>query len=444
MKITQYTRFDDGSLRAIPLCCRPDTQQQELQLLNLYPDICFQQIGVFGGAITDAVGAVLEQLPYETAKKLISGYFGPDGIGYRAIRTHIDSCDFSTAPYSAQGEFSGESLEAFSLAHDKKRIIPWIKLAYELAGDKLPVMLTPWSPPAYMKTNQSRTGGGHLKPEYYGLWASYICLYIKAYIEEGILVDSISVQNEPNAVQIWDSCLFSPQEEKSFLLEALYPCMKKEGLEHIRIYVWDHNKERLYDRACQLIDEQTDNMIAGLAFHWYSGDHFEALDLVRHRFPDKLLTFSEGCIEYSRHDKDHLRNAQIYAHDMLGNFRCGMNNFYDWNICLDEKGGPNYAGNFCDAPVMCDVETGLIQQRLSYGYISQFSSFIKEGARRIGSSVYTDALETVAFVNPDGEIIAIILNRNPEEYKLTLRLGSYIADLSVPANSLSTVSIKNI
>ena len=141
MKITQYTRFDDGSLRAIPLLCRPDTQQQELQLLNLYPDICFQQIGVFGGAITDAVGAVLEQLPYETAKKLISGYFGPDGIGYRAIRTHIDSCDFSTAPYSAQGEFSGESLEAFSLAHDKKRIIPWIKLAYELAGDKAPYLI---------------------------------------------------------------------------------------------------------------------------------------------------------------------------------------------------------------------------------------------------------------------------------------------------------------
>jgi len=441
MNITQYTRLEDGSLRTVSAVSRPDTEQQELHLLNLYPDICFQHIGVFGGAITDAVGAVLEQLPFETAKKLISGYFGPDGIGYRAIRTHIDSCDFSTAPYSALDECGAKKLDELSIAHDKKRIIPWIRLAYEVSGKKLPVMLSPWSPPAYMKTNRSRTGGGHLKPEYYEMWANYICLYIKAYLDEGIYVDSISIQNEPNAVQTWDSCLFSPEEEKSFLLKALYPCMQRQGLEHIRIYVWDHNKERLYDRACQVIDADTDKMIAGLAFHWYSGDHFDALGLVRQRFPEKLLTFSEGCIEYSRHDRDHLRNAQIYAHDMLGNFRFGMNNFYDWNICLDEKGGPNYVGNFCDAPVMCDVDSGNVHKRLSYHYIAQFSSFIREGARRIGSSVYTDALETVAFINPDGEIVTLVLNRNPEAYFLTLRLENEIADLSIPANSISTLCI---
>ena len=119
MNITQYTRLEDGSLRTVSAASRPDTEQQELHLLNLYPDICFQHIGVFGGAITDAVGAVLEQLPFETAKKLISGYFGPEGIGYRAIRTHIDSCDFSTAPYSALDECGAKKLLFLSLSEGR-------------------------------------------------------------------------------------------------------------------------------------------------------------------------------------------------------------------------------------------------------------------------------------------------------------------------------------
>ena len=98
-------------------------------------------------------------------------------------------------------------------------------------------------------------------------------------------------------------------------------------------------------------------------------------------------------------------------------------------------------GNFCDAPVMCDVDSGNVHKRLSYHYIAQFSSFIREGARRIGSSVYTDALETVAFINPDGEIVTLILNRNAETYSLTLRLGNEIADLTIPADSISTLCI---
>ena len=98
-------------------------------------------------------------------------------------------------------------------------------------------------------------------------------------------------------------------------------------------------------------------MIDGFAFHWYSGDHFDAVRLVREQYPDKRLIFTEGCIEYSFRDKDQLKNAQIYAHDMIGNFNAGMNLFFDWNIVLDEKGGPNHVSNLCDAPIMCNPNT---------------------------------------------------------------------------------------
>ena len=113
----------------------------------------------------------------------------------------------------------------------------------------------------------------------------------------------MSLQNEPAAVQTWDSCVYTVEEEKEFLRDHLFPEMKKRGLAHVEIFGWDHNKERLFERACGLIDEETDPMICGLAFHWYSGDHFEALDLVRQKYPDKKLILSESCLEFGKYDR---------------------------------------------------------------------------------------------------------------------------------------------
>lgn len=145
----------------------------------------------------------------------------------------------------------------------------------------------------------------------------------------------------------------------------------------IQIYIWDHNKERMVDRACKVIDDSTADMVSGIAFHWYSGDHFDAVRIVSELFPDKHLVFSEGCIEYSRFDTNQLRNAQMYGHDMIGNFAAGMDGFIDWNICLNEHGGPNYVGNYCEAPIICDTENKVLYDKLSFHYISHFSSYIQ-------------------------------------------------------------------
>lgn len=444
MQATQFVTAFDGersSTKSIEIAPQKDTGSQELYILNIYPTVQYQKVNYFGGAITDSVCATLEKLPPKKQDEVINAYFGPDGIGYKAIRTHIDSCDFSTSQYCAVGKNTGHDLAAFSLEHDIERNILWIKRAYAAAGESLPVILAPWSPPAFMKTNGSRTGGGRLKPKYYDVWAKYLCVYIKGYMDHGINVTAVSVQNEPNAVQTWDSCLYTADEERTFLSEHLYPALCAEGLQDVKINIWDHNKERMFDRASAVITEETDAMIGGVAFHWYSGDHFDAIRLVRERFPDKIITFTEGCIEYSRFDKNQLANAQMYAHDMIGNFSAGMNNFLDWNICLDENGGPNYVNNLCEAPVICDTRTGNVAFKMSFKYISHFSRYVKPDAKRIGSTVYTNEIEQVAFINKDGSIVSVLLNRGAKLLPVFIRAEGNIFPLNLPPASISTVVI---
>lgn len=425
-----------------PLKVRQETRQ-ELELLNLYPQVKYQTFQFFGGAITDAVAEVLENMPETAAREILNAYFGPKGIGYRFIRTHIDSCDFATEQYAAVEDGQDKSFEHFSLKRVENRTIRWIKEVYKVAGRPLPVMLSPWSPPAFMKTNASRVGGGHLKKECYASWARYICRYIQEFRQRGIRVVALSVQNEPNATQTWDSCLFTPEEERVFLKDYLCPTLRVSDLSDIQIYVWDHNKERLFDRACAVLTEDTSPMVSGIAFHWYSGDHFDAIRLVKEHYPDKNLMFSEGCIEYSRFDKNQLANAQRYGHDMLGNLAAGMNQFVDWNICLNAQGGPNYAGNFCEAPIICNIETGEISYKLSFYYIDHFSRYIHPGACRIATTVYTSDLEQVAFQNEDGSIVVVILNRMLQAKEVSLRISGSLIDAQVPPESISTILLRN-
>ncbi|MFA9380530.1 MAG: glycoside hydrolase family 30 beta sandwich domain-containing protein [Acetanaerobacterium sp.] len=419
-----------------------DASHRELYLVNLYPEIKYQTIDGFGGAITESVGVVLQALPNALADKIIESYFGQEGIGYTLVRTHLDSCDFSTENYSAVESADDPHLNTFSLVHDEKNIIPYIQSASKAAGKDIDVMLSPWSPPAFMKTNADKNGGGKLKPEYYALWAKYICKYILAYRAKGINVTMFSVQNEPKAVQTWDSCVFSAEEEHDFLQKFLYPELLKNGLQDMGVYIWDHNKERLYDRAKAVIDSFTSTIIEGVAFHWYSGDHFDAVRLVREQFPDKKLLFSEGCIEYSHLDKtQQLQHAQMYAHDMIGNLNVGLNTFIDWNIVLDIQGGPNHVQNFCEAPIMCDTVNYSIEKKLSFYYIMHFSKYIKPQARHIATTCYSPKLEVTAFENPDKSIVVIMLNRTSEDQPAFIRLYGELLNITGRKESISTLII---
>lgn len=414
----------------------------EANVANLYPEVHYQEFEGFGGAITEASGYTFLKMGHESRKEIIDAYFGTEGICYSAVRVPVDSCDFSLINYSAVNDESDVNLNSFNLERDKQYILPMLFKAQEAAGKRLKIMLSPWSPPAFMKTNGAKNGGGSLKPEYREMWARYLCRYVKEYRSMGLNVTMLTVQNEPKASQTWDSCIYTAQQEKEFIRDYLYPEMVKNGLEDLELCIWDHNKERVFERARDVIDADTDKMVKGVAFHWYSGDHFDAVRVVREKYPDKKLIFSEGCVEYSKFSaKDQLRSAQMYAHDILGNLNAGMNLSLDWNILLDERGGPNHVGNYCDAPLMANTKNDTVEKKLSYTYIGHFSRYIKPGAFRIASTVYTDRLETTAFRNPDGTIACVLLNRTESDLPVNLRICGQFAYMLIPRESITTLII---
>ena len=414
--------------------------EREGELINLYPDIEFQEIKGFGGAFTEASAHTLDRLSPENRKKILQLYFDPiEGIGYNVGRVHINSCDFSLGNYTYVKE-GDQTLESFDIGREEGSVIPMIKDA--LKYNDINFFASPWSPPAYMKTTGEMNHGGKLKQEYLELWSQYYVKFIEAYRAHGINITAVTVQNEPKAVQLWDSCVYTAEEERDFVQYYLGEKMKRLGVD---VLFWDHNKERVIDRATVMLqDGKANDYVRGLAFHWYSGDYFEELELFHHLYPNKDLVFSEGCYEYSLGASDTVAIGERYAHDMIGNFNHHCSTFCDWNLLLDEKGGPNHVGNFCDAPIMANTLKDEVEIHASYYYIGHFSKYVKKGARRIGSSKWSQDVETVSFKNPDGSIVSVVLNRTDRDRAFTFRLCGNVVECTAQAHSIATYIFEDI
>lgn len=410
----------------------------EGSVINIIPDIEYQDIEGFGGAFTEAASTTIDKLSKRNRDKILKLYFDKKtGLAYNYGRVHMNSCDFSLGNYSCVEE-NDKTLETFNIDRDKKSLVPMIKDAMKY-GD-INMFMSPWSPPAYMKTNGEMNHGGKLKEEYFELWSQYYVKFIEAYKKEGINIDFITVQNEPKAVQTWDSCVYTAEEERDFVKNYLGSKMEKKG---VKILFWDHNKERIYDRASVMLsDKEAAKYIYGIAFHWYSGDHFEQLEMFNKKYPDKKLVFSEGCYEYSRGQEDPVKIAEGYAHDIIGNFNNGCNVFCDWNLVLNEEGGPNHVGNFCAAPIMADTQNDKVYITDTYYYIGHFSRYVKKGAKRIGSSKWSAEIETVSFKNPDGSIVSVVLNKTDSDMNFNFRINGEIINSTAEAHSISTYILK--
>lgn len=420
-----------------------DIRGIESQVVNIYPELSYETFEGFGGAVTEAAGYIYSLMNDEQKKKVIETYFSPEKMNYRLVRVHMDSCDFSLGLYEAMSNSEDTELKSFSFERTEKYILPMLEDAKKTAGENLKLMLTPWSPPAFMKTNGKRTGGGKLKPEYRKLWAEYICRYIREFQNRGFEVQRISIQNEPKAVQTWDSCLFTAEEEKSFLRDFLYPTMKSHGFENIEVFIWDHNKERIYERVRDTVDEETREMVSGAAFHWYSGDHFEGLELVRRLYPELKLIMSESCLEYSIFNEKNIESVtNKLCHEIIGDLNHGMCAFYDWNLLLDEKGGPNHVGNYCHAPFLYDVEKKKLLPQKTQEQYEMFSHFICPGSVRVQTTKFTEQIDTVAYRTPDGRIVLILLNKGKELEAVNIRLGKMVGSLLLPAGILAACEIE--
>ena len=208
----------------------PDVKNQEMQVINLYPDKTYQKIEGFGAALTESAGYALSRMSKENQKKVVDAYYGKDGIGYTIGRVHMDSCDFSVGNYCAVENPDDPEFKDFNLERDAKYVQPLVKAVSKTLGKPVSLLLSPWSPPAFMKETGVRNGGGHLKKECYQDYANYIAKYITEYEKLGMPISWMTVQNEPLAVQTWDSCEYTAAEEKEFLRDYLYPTLKEKGL----------------------------------------------------------------------------------------------------------------------------------------------------------------------------------------------------------------------
>ncbi|MBD5537902.1 MAG: glucosylceramidase [Lachnospiraceae bacterium] len=410
--------------------------------VSVYPFMRRQTVQGFGGAFTEAAAWCCGQLPEEKRRQVLKAYFGDEGLRYTMGRVHMNSCDFSLGNYACVENPEDENLEGFTAERDEKYMIPMILEAQDIAGQPINLMLSPWSPPGFMKTNGEMNHGGSLRPEYRSRWAACMAKYASYYRSRGCSVKLMSIQNEPAAVQSWDSCIYTAAEEGEFAVKELFPALQAAGCGDIRILAWDHNKEILPYRAKEtMVVAGAEDAIGGFAVHWYTGDHFDALRLVREKWSGKEIWFTEGCVEYSRFDgMSHGKKAEMYAHDILGNLNGGISGSLDWNLLLDAAGGPNHVGNFCEAPIMLNEAGDDYRIMGEYYYIGHFSRFIRPGAVCLGSSVYGSAVESVAFENTDGERGVVLLNRTEEAVPVSVtEEGGKAYNFEMQAHSIATL-----
>lgn len=412
----------------------------------------FQTFLGIGAALTDASAETYFKLPVENQKLFMEAYFDTEkGIGYTLARTSIHSCDFSTESYTYVNE-EDSALKSFTIEHDKKYRIPFIKKAIQTAGGKLTLYASPWSPPAFMKSNNTMLQGGKLLPEFNQSWANYYAKFIKFYEAEGIPIWGLTIQNEPLAVQRWESCIYSAEEERDFLKNYLGPTLQKEGLSDKKIIVWDHNRDLLFQRANIIFnDPEAAKYAWGSGFHWYEDWNdgipmFNAVHQVNEAYPDKNLIFTEGCNE--SFNLDRIKNedpklAERYGKSMINDFNNGTVAWTDWNIILDETGGPNHVGNFCFAPVHGNTKTGELIFTNSYYYIGHFSKFIRPGAKRITSVSSNNSLLSTAFKNEDGSLAIIVMNSSNKNLTYSVTLQSKAAYLKALPHSIQTIFISN-
>ena len=410
------------------------------------PARTFQTILGIGGALTDASAETFGKLPGAKQQEFLAAYFDNEaGIGYTLARTNIHSCDFSSSSYTYVAE-GDKDLKSFNVAHDRQFRIPFIKKALAAAGGKLAIFASPWSPPAFMKNNNDMLHGGKLKPEFYQAWANYYTKFIAAYNREGIPIWGITIQNEPMATQKWESCIYSAEEERDFLKNYLGPTMKAAGLGAKKIIVWDHNRDLVYQRVNTILsDPKAAQFVWGIGYHWYepwSGGEpmYDNIKLVSDSFPDKPLIFTEGCADSFDSRRLHdWKLGELYGSSMIRDFNNGTVGWTDWNILLDETGGPNHVNNFCFAPVHADTRKGELIYTNSYYYIGHFSKFVRPGAKRVASSPSRSQLLSAAFRNPDGKMSVVVMNKSDKKVSYNLWIDGFAAETTSLPHSMQTL-----
>ena len=408
--------------------------------IKIHKEKLKQTVLGFGGSFTESSASIYHDLSQTKKDEIIEAYFGETGNNYSIGRTHINSCDFSLENY-AHCETPGDiDLKNFSISRNKKDLIPFIKDALRLTKNKFRIMASPWSPPSWMKTNGQMNEGGKLKEEYKRAWADYYCKFIEFYHGEEVPIWGISVQNEPEAKQTWDSCLYTAEEERDFVKNHLGPSLEKHNLSDKKLIIWDHNRDMMVERARTVLnDPEAAKYVWGTGFHWYCGDHFDKVQQVHDEFPDKQLIFTEGCQEGGPHIGS-WDLGERYATSIINDLNRWTVAWIDWNLILDEKGGPNHVGNYCSAPIIVDTKSQELLYQSSYYYIGHFSKFIMPGDKIVNSVNTNKNIEVLSSIKKDkSSTQTVILNKNDSDVEIEYNRDQIKSVFTIPERSIITV-----
>ena len=426
----------DRGFRAFEPLTQPD---ENYPTIMIDPDKTFQTIEGFGGAFTDAAAITFSKLSEDDQNMFMKMCFDPaEGNGYTLCRTTIHSCDYSAEMYTYAEVENDKQLKHFSIEHDRKFRIPFIRRALKSAGGNIKIYASPWSPPAWMKTNNDMLHGGKLKPEYFQTWADYFVKYINAYKKEGIPIWGLTVQNEPMAVQVWESCIFTAEEERDFVRDYLGPALKNNDLSDLKLMIWDHNRGIMYQRAEVVYDDpEASQYVYGLAFHYYVGDHYDNVRMVHDAFPDKNLIYTEAGMGGSWETGVHV------AKNIIIDLNNWANGWTYWNLLLDENRGPRHAGGLGGTSIVtADTKTGKVSFNPPFYYFGHFSRFIRPGAKRIACTSNSDDFIATSFINTDSTVATVILNLSDADRIFQLWVSGKALKYTAPPESIITVTFK--
>jgi glucosylceramidase len=378
--------------------------------IEIFDKRALQTIDGFGFALTWGSAEHLYHMDRGKRKALLKELFSTNGnsIGISYLRVSIGASDLNEYVYSYDDVPAGESdpeLKKLSLKEDQKYVIPMLKLILAIRPD-MKILGSPWSAPAWMKSN-GNVKGGSLRPEYYQPYANYLVKYIQGMRAEGIRIDAITIQNEPLNEKNTPSMQMSAPDQATFLKEHLGPAFQTAGIT-TKILLYDHNCD-LPNYPLEILSDPKANSYAdGTAFHLYKGN-ISAMSEVHEAYPQKNLYFTE-YMAVEKSDKPTLLIAKHVSGTVIGAVRNWSRNVLLWNLAADSKFGPHTDNGGC--PVCqgaITIEGNEVTRNLAYYTIAHFSKFVRPGSVRVESNS-PETLANVAFRTPKNKMVLVVAN----------------------------------
>lgn len=396
--------------------------------------IKFQKMKGFGGAFTDATVENFNLLNEDNQKAFVKAYFSKDGLNYHLGRYPIHSTDFSSFSYDYLD--GTKDLKNINIDKDNNKIA-LVRRCHKQAKD-LELMMSVWSPFSWMKDNKSLYQGGQLLYDFYKPWANYLSDVASLLRDRGVNITMITSQNEPEAKQTWESCIYTAKEEARFVNELSF-ALNKNNLDNIGIYLVDHNRDLLPKRVIETM-KYLKVPVEGIAYHWYDHTYFENLSKTHEIYPDLHILLSECCVELliDKNPIGDLNHAERYAYEMINDFNNYSEGWIDWNLLLNDIGGPNHVGNYCESPIMVNRDTKELMILPSYYYIGHFSKYVLPGSYRI-HTINNTSLDVVSFLTPSNHVVVVILNKTDDDITTKIRINDKCYQLSSSNHSIITL-----